>query len=70
MKAHCAAASLVLVLWLPSGSWGLSIRSRLERAASWTGRVKARPVVTTIDAEHRSPLDPNNPAGGQRTWAT
>ena len=59
MKAHCAAASLVLVLWLPSGSWALDTVSIGEGGElDWQGEGEA--VVTTIDAEHRSPLDPNN----------
>ena len=59
MKAHCAAASLVLVLWLPSGNWALDTVSIGEGGElDWQGEGEA--VVTTIDAEHRSPLDPNN----------
>ena len=60
MKAHCAAAvGLVLVLWLPSGSLALDAVSIGEGGdLDWQGEGDA--VVTTIDAEHRSPLDPNN----------
>ena len=59
MKAHCAAAGLVLVLWLPSGSWALDAVAIGEGGdLDWQGEGDA--VVTTIDAEHRSPLDPNN----------
>lgn len=60
MKAHCAAAvGLVLVLWLPSGSLALDAVSIGEGGdLDWRGEGDA--VVTTIDAEHRSPLDPNN----------
>ena len=60
MKAHCAAAvGLVLVLWLPSGNLALDAVSIGEGGdLDWRGEGDA--VVTTIDAEHRSPLDPNN----------
>ena len=59
MKAHCAAAGLVLVLWLPSGSLALDTVSIGEGGdLDWQGEGEA--IVTTIDAEHRSPLDPNN----------
>ena len=59
MKAHCAAAGLVLVLWLPSGSLALDTVSIGEGGdLDWQGEGEA--VVITIDAEHRSPLDPNN----------
>ena len=59
MKAHCVAAGLVLVLWLPSGSLALDAVSIGEGGdLDWRGEGDA--VVTTIDAEHRSPLDPNN----------
>ena len=60
MKAHCAAAvGLILVLWLPSGSLALDAVSIGEGGdLDWQGEGDA--VVTTIDAEHRSPLDPNN----------
>ena len=60
MKAHCAAAvGLVLVLWLPSGSLALDSVSIGEGGdLDWQGEGDA--VVTTIDAEHRSPLDPND----------
>ena len=59
MKAQCAAASLVLMLWLPSGSLALDAVSIGEGGdLDWQGEGEA--VVTTIDAEHRSPLDPNN----------
>ena len=60
MKAHCAAAvGLVLVLWLPSGSLALDAVSIGEGGdLDWQGEGDA--VVTTIDAEHRSPLDPND----------
>ncbi len=60
MKAHCAvAAGLVLGLWLPSGSLALDPVSIGEGGdLDWQGEGDA--VVITIDAEHRSPLDPNN----------
>ena len=60
MKAHCAAAvGLILVLWLPSESLALDAVSIGEGGdLDWQGEGDA--VVTTIDAEHRSPLDPNN----------
>ena len=59
MKAHCVAASLVLVLWLPSGSLALDAVSIGESGdLDWQGEGEA--VVITIDAEHRSPLNPNN----------
>ena len=59
MKAHCATASLILVLWLPSGSLALDAVSIGEGGdLDWQGKGDA--FVTTIDAEHRSPLDPNN----------
>ena len=60
MKAHCAVvAGFFLGLWLPSGSWALDAVSIGEGGdLDWQGEGDA--VVTTIDAEHRSPLDPNN----------
>ena len=59
MKAHCAAVGLVLVLWLPSGSLALDAVSIGEGGdLDWRGEGEA--VVSTIDAEHRSPLNPNN----------
>ena len=59
MKAHCAAVGLVLVLWLPSGSLALDAVSIGEGGdLDWRGEGEA--IVSTIDAEHRSPLDPNN----------
>ena len=60
MKAHCAAAAgFLLGLWLPSGSLALDAVSIGEGGdLDWQGEGDA--VVTTIDAEHRSPLDPNN----------
>ena len=59
MKAHCAAVGLVLVLWLPSGSLALDSVSIGEGGdLDWRGEGEA--VVSTIDAEHRSPLNPNN----------
>ena len=60
MKAHCAAAvGFFLGLWLPSGILALDAVSIGEGGdLDWQGEGDA--VVTTIDAEHRSPLDPNN----------
>ena len=59
MKAHCAIVGLVLVLWLPSGSLALDLVSIGEGGdLDWRGEGEA--VVATIDAEHRSPLNPNN----------
>ncbi len=59
MQAHCVAASLVLVLWLPRGSLALDAVSIGEGGdLDWRGEGEA--AVIAIDAEHRSPLNPNN----------
>lgn len=56
MKAHCAAA---VVLWLSSGSWALdAVSIGTGGDLDWRGEGAA--VVATLDAEHRSPLNPNN----------
>ena len=60
MKAHCAVVvGLALVLWQPSKSLALDTVSIGEGGdLDWQGEGVA--VVSTLDAEHRSPLNPNN----------
>ena len=60
MKAHCAAAaSFAWVLYLSSGGLALDAVSIGEGGdLDWQGEGEA--AVFTIDAEHRSPLNPNN----------
>ena len=60
MKAHCAVVvGLALVLWQPSESLALDTVSIGEGGdLDWQGEGTA--VVVTLDAEHRSPLNPNN----------
>lgn len=60
MKAHCAVAvGLALVFWQPSESLALDTVSIGEGGdLDWQGEGAA--VVSTLDAEHRSPLNPNN----------
>ena len=60
MKAHCAVVvGLALVLWQPSKSLALDTVSIGEGGdLDWQGEGVA--VVATLDAEHRSPLNPNN----------
>ena len=60
MKAHCAVAvGLALVLSQPSESLALDTVSIGEGGdLDWQGEGAA--VVSTLNAEHRSPLNPNN----------
>ena len=58
-EAHCACSR-----WLSSSALAAE-RILLRRGLDWGGRRvdwqgEGEAIVTTIDAEHRSPLDPNN----------